>query len=48
MVASLQEMEENIICRHRWHIDDMVETVKKEMQILQDVDKPGAKTDEYI
>jgi kinesin family protein 2/24 len=39
------EKEEEIISSHRWHIDEMVETVKQEMQLLGEVDKPGSDVD---
>lgn len=33
---------------HRRHIDDQVDLVKKEMQLLNAVDKPGSDVEEYI
>lgn len=41
----IMDKEEDVISSHRWHIDDMVELVKKviwnnqEMAILSEVDK---------
>lgn len=33
---------------HRRHIDDVVDVVKNEMTLLNEVDKPGSDVDEYI
>jgi len=33
---------------HRKHIDDLVDLVKTEMSLLNDVDKPGSDVEEYV
>lgn len=40
--------EEVVISMHRQHIDDMVDSVKKEMSLLNDVEKPASDIDEYV
>lgn len=41
------EEEEEIIASHKQQIDEIVEMVKQEMQILQEVDKPGSDVESY-
>ena len=33
---------------HRRHIDNVVDLVKQEMTLLNDVDKPGSDVEEYV
>lgn len=33
---------------HRRHIDDVVDLVKQEMVLLNEVDKPGSDVEEYV
>jgi kinesin family protein 2/24 len=33
---------------HRKHIDDVVDLVKQEMSLLNDVDKPGSDVESYV
>ncbi len=33
---------------HRKHIDDVVDLVKTEMSLLNDVDKPGSDVEDYV
>ena len=33
---------------HRRHIDEIVDLVKQEMVLLNDVDKPGSDVEEYV
>lgn len=33
---------------HRKHIDDVVDLVKQEMVLLNEVDKPGSDVEEYV
>jgi kinesin family protein 2/24 len=42
------EEEEELINGHRKHIDDVVDLVKNEMSLLNDVDKPGSDVDSYV
>ena len=37
-----------MINRHRKHIDEIVDLVKQEMVVLNEVDKPGSDVDEYV
>ena len=41
------EDEEKLIINHRQHIDDAVNTVKDEMSLLNNVDKPGSDVEAY-
>jgi len=40
--------EEELLSTHRLHIDENVELVKRQMNILNEVDKPGSDVEEYI
>lgn len=40
--------EEEVISTHRQHIDDIVDCVKQEMVLLNEVDKPASDIDEYV
>jgi len=40
--------EEEVISIHRQHIDDIVDCVKQEMTLLNEVDKPASDIDEYV
>jgi kinesin family protein 2/24 len=42
------EEEESVINSHRKHIDDIVDFVKQEMLLLNEVDKPGSDVEEYV
>ena len=33
---------------HRRHIDELVDVVKSEMQLLNEVDKPGSDVESYV
>mmetsp|Transcript_24480 Transcript_24480/g.34402 ORF Transcript_24480/g.34402 Transcript_24480/m.34402 type:complete len:125 (+) Transcript_24480:156-530(+) len=48
MIGMILQEEEEVIGLHRQHIDDMVELVKQEMLLLNEVDKPGSDVDEYV
>jgi kinesin family protein 2/24 len=37
-----------LINGHRKHIDDLVDLVKGEMSLLNDVDKPGSDVSQYV
>jgi len=47
LVNVILEEEEEIIASHKQQIDEIVEMVKQEMQILQEVDKPGSDIEAY-
>jgi kinesin family protein 2/24 len=37
-----------MITGHRRHIDDVVDLVKQEMTLLNEVDKPGSEVEKYV
>lgn len=37
-----------MITGHRRHIDDVVDLVKQEMSLLNEVDKPGSDVEQYV
>ena len=41
------EEEEEMIAADKQHVDEIVEMVKQEMQLLQEVDKPGSDVESY-
>ena len=48
LIEQILEEEEEVILGHRKHIDDVVDLVKQEMQLLNEVDKPGSEVSEYV
>ena len=48
LIDQILEEEEELINGHRRHIDDVVDLVKQEMVLLNDVDKPGSDVEEYV
>lgn len=48
IIEKILEEEEELINSHRKHIDDVVEFVKQEMLLLNEVDKPGSDVEEYV
>lgn len=42
LVNLILQEEEDLLQKHRVHIDDNVDVVKKEMLLLHEVDKPGS------
>lgn len=48
MIEQILEEEEQLINGHRKHIDEMVDLVKGEMSLLNDVDKPGSDASQYV
>lgn len=48
IIEQILEEEEELINGHRRHIDDLVDLVKSEMVLLNDVDKPGSDVEEYV
>ena len=47
IVNLILEEEEEMIAAHKQHVDEIVEMVKQEMQLLQEVDKPGSDVEAY-
>ncbi len=48
LIEKILEEEEELITGHRRHIDDVVDLVKQEMSLLNDVDKPGSDVEAYV
>ena len=48
LIEQILEEEEQLIQGHRAHIDEVVDIVKEEMAILNDVDKPGSNVETYV
>ena len=48
LIEQILEEEEELITGHRRHIDDVVDLVKQEMALLNDVDKPGSDVETYV
>jgi len=48
LINDILSEEEAVLSMHRQHIDDMVDCVKQEMNILNEVEKPASDIDEYV
>jgi kinesin family protein 2/24 len=48
LINTILTEEEEFINEHRTHIDDIVEFVKQEMMLINEVDKPGSDIDSYV
>ena len=48
LIEQILEEEEEVINGHRRHIDDVVDLVKQEMALLNEVDKPGSDVEQYV
>ena len=48
LIEKILEEEESVINGHRKHIDNVVDLVKQEMGLLNEVDKPGSDVEEYV
>ena len=48
LIEQILEQEEEMINGHRKHIDEVVDLVKNEMSLLNEVDKPGSDVEEFI
>lgn len=48
LIEQILEEEEELITGHRRHIDDVVDLVKQEMALLNEVDKPGSDVEQYV
>jgi len=47
LINTILKEEDNFITEHKKHIDNMVNSLKDEMNYLHEVDKPGSNIDEY-
>ena len=47
LINTILKEEDNFINQHKNHIDQMVESIKDEMNFLHEVDKPGSNIEEY-
>ena len=47
LINNIFKEEDNFIIEHKKHIDDMVESIKNEMNFIHEVDKPGSDISKY-
>ena len=47
LINNILKEEDDFISDHKKHIDDMVESIKDEMNYIHEVDKPGSDIEEY-
>ena len=47
LINNILKEEDNFISEHKKHIDNMVESIKDEMNYIHEVDKPGSDIEEY-
>ena len=47
LIDNILKEEDEFISDHKKHIDDMVESIKDEMNYIHEVDKPGSDIEEY-
>lgn len=45
---SILEEEEELINCHRYNIEETMEIVRREMNLLTEVDQPGSAIDQYV
>lgn len=48
LIKVILEEEETLISDHRKHIDDVVDVIKQDMSILQNVEEPKSDIEEYV
>lgn len=48
LMNSILEEEEELITAHRLHIEESMDTVRREMNMLTEVDQPGSEIDQYV
>jgi kinesin family protein 2/24 len=48
LINKILEEEEEVIASHRQHIDDVMDLMKQEMRLLNDVEKPNSAIDSYV
>lgn len=48
LINKILEEEEEVIAAHRQHIDDVMELMKQEMKLLNEVEQPQSAIDKYV
>lgn len=48
LMNSILQEEDDLIAAHRQQIEETMELVRKEMNLLAEVDQPGSKIDSYV
>ena len=48
LIKVILEEEEELISNHRQHIDDVVDIIKQDMTLLQNVEEPQSDIEEYV
>ena len=48
LIKVILEEEESLISKHRKHIDDVVDVIKQDMEILQNVEEPQSDVEQYV
>jgi kinesin family protein 2/24 len=48
LMHTILEDEEVVIAAHRRQIEDTMDSVREEMTLLQEVDRPGSAIDDYV
>ncbi|KAL0481387.1 kinesin family member [Acrasis kona] len=48
LINKILEEEEEVIASHRQHIDDVMDLMKQEMRLLNEVEKPNSAIDGYV
>ena len=48
LIKVILEEEEGLISQHRQHIDNVVDIIKQDMSILQNVEEPQSDIEEYV
>lgn len=48
LMDSILVEEENLVAFHRAKLEEDMETMRQEMALLQEVDKPGSEIDHYV
>lgn len=48
LIKVILEDEENLISAHRGHVDSVVESVKQDMNLLDQIDKPSSDIEAYV
>jgi len=48
LISSIMQEEDDLIAAHRQQIEETMELVRKEMNLLSEVDQPGSRIDSYV
>jgi len=48
LIKKILEEEEDLISNHRQHIDDVVDIIKQDMTLLQNVEEPQSDIEDYV